>query len=259
LNPVDWSRPWLAPYRATGERVAGRIAGGASVAEALNAELAQPGPGATAPTAWASGSPRFVAQAALTPGQPYEAYIDTSACVPTRDNLHDLFNGLVWLRFPRLKRRLNALQADQIRQHGIGPERGATRDALTLFDESGVLLQASAPLVAALHQRDWQQLFVSGRRSWEAAQVTLFGHALMEQLCLPRKGLTGRVWCVPQRADVQDHFCAEAPEHWAHSRLASPMPVLGVPGWWADNERPGFYVDAQVFRAPRPAPGALPL
>jgi len=29
------------------------------------------------------------------------------------------------------------------------------------------------------------------------------------------------------------------------------LPVLGVPGWWAGNETPGFYDDASVFRAPR--------
>jgi len=32
-----------------------------------------------------------------------------------------------------------------------------------------------------------------------------------------------------------------------------PLPVLGVPGWWAGNEAPDFYADAQVFRPARPA------
>jgi hypothetical protein len=27
-----------------------------------------------------------------------------------------------------------------------------------------------------------------------------------------------------------------------------PLPVLGIPGWWAPNENPGFYDDTQVFR-----------
>jgi hypothetical protein len=31
----------------------------------------------------------------------------------------------------------------------------------------------------------------------------------------------------------------------------APLPVLGVPHWWAANEDPMFYADAQVFRAPR--------
>ena len=61
-----------------------------------------------------------------------------------RDKLHDLFNGIVWLRFPQLKRRLNELQAAQIALHGIGATRGAVRDALTLFDENAAVVRPPA-------------------------------------------------------------------------------------------------------------------
>jgi hypothetical protein len=41
----------------------------------------------------------------------------------------------------------------------------------------------------------------------------------------------------------------------SEDRLASkpfvPLPVLGVPGWWAANEAPAFYDDVQVFRPAR--------
>jgi len=30
------------------------------------------------------------------------------------------------------------------------------------------------------------------------------------------------------------------------------VPVLGVPGWWAQNDAPAFYADAGVFRPRRP-------
>jgi hypothetical protein len=37
-------------------------------------------------------------------------------------------------------------------------------------------------------------------------------------------------------------------------RLASkpftPLPVLGIPGWWAENENFSFYDDSLVFRQP---------
>ena len=33
----------------------------------------------------------------------------------------------------------------------------------------------------------------------------------------------------------------------------TPLPVLGVPGWWQDNQDPAFYGDAGVFR-PRRVP-----
>ena len=39
------------------------------------------------------------------------------------------------------------------------------------------------------------------------------------------------------------------------SRLAakpfSPLPVLGVPGWWPENADPAFYDDGAVFRPAR--------
>ena len=31
----------------------------------------------------------------------------------------------------------------------------------------------------------------------------------------------------------------------------TPLPVLGVPGWWPDNADPGFYADTSVFRPKR--------
>ena len=42
------------------------------------------------------------------------------------------------------------------------------------------------------------------------------------------------------------------PQPWA-AKPFTPLPVLGVPGWWPANEAPGFYADAQVFRPLRVA------
>ena len=33
------------------------------------------------------------------------------------------------------------------------------------------------------------------------------------------------------------------------------LPVLGVPGWWSENEVPGFYEDTEVFRPLREGSG----
>ncbi len=61
----------------------------------------------------------FVPQSELPVGIAYEKYIFDAARVPTRDGLHDFFNGLVWHSFPLTKKRLNELQATQIaRTHG---------------------------------------------------------------------------------------------------------------------------------------------
>ena len=57
---------------------------------------------------------RFVPQAELPAGIAYETFISETGGVPTRDNLHDFFNALVWLTYPKIKVRLNAMQALEI-------------------------------------------------------------------------------------------------------------------------------------------------
>lgn len=199
----------------------------------------------------------FAPQSALPDGTAYEQYIWETRRVPTRDNLHDFFNGLVWLRFPHTKRRLNALQAQAIAAHGVRAVRGPLRDALTLFDENGALLHAPEPLWEALRERDWQALFVDLRPLWREARLVLFGHALLEKLVSPRKSIVAHVYqsraainCI---ADLDAWLAHDIdPQRWAHKPFV-PLPVLGVPGWWPANEDAAFYADPLVFRPPRGA------
>ena len=181
---IDWRAPWLAPYVDLAAPVLQRLAQGDSVAAALD-PMRDP----------VRGPVRFVPQAKLPDGEAYESFIRRTGRVPTRDNLHDLFNGLVWLRFPSLKQRLNQLHAAQIATEGIAPQRGPLRDALTLFDENGAWWQAPAELVLALQRRDWHALFVTHRAAWSQARLTLVGHALLEEPPYPAQttaGLRGR-------------------------------------------------------------------
>ena len=171
LASVEWSAPWLAPYAELGQRVAGRVAAGLSSAEALNGALA---PQAT--------PVRFVPQSDLPGGVAYESYIFDSDCCPTREGLHDFFNGLAWLLFPQTKRRLNHLHVAQIAQTGIQPVRGPARDALTVFDENAAFFQGPDGLWNALAAKDWHRLFVTLRPLWQEAHLVLFGHALLEKL-----------------------------------------------------------------------------
>ena len=229
---VDWRAPWLAPYAALAAPVLQRLEQGDSVAAALNL---------------AGGPVRFVAQAELPEGEAYEAFIRRTGCVPTRDNLHDLFNGLVWRRFPALKQRLNELHAAQIAVEGVAASRGPLRDALTLFDENGAWWQAPEELVQALRQRDWHALFILHQARWSQARLTLVGHALLEKLVQPRKPITAHVWVSSAEVDEAQGLAAAA---WS-GKPFMPLPVLGVPGWWPASELPGFYDDADVFRAAR--------
>jgi hypothetical protein len=244
LEAIDWDAPWLQVWRTPGERIAQQVAAGMSVAQALNATGLAP--------------QRFVAQTELPNGVAYESHIFATACVPTRDGLHDFFNGLAWMHFPRTKRRLNALQAAQIASSGIQPVRGPARDALTVFDENAALLQAPDALWDALAAKDWQRLFVTLRPLWKDAQLIVFGHALTEKLVTPRKSMTAHVVRVHAASHALADIDAWLAQELTAERLASKpfahLPVLGVPGWYTANEDPLFYADASVFRAARLSP-----
>lgn len=241
---IDWRRPWLDPLRAHGERLHAALDAGLPLPEALQAQAV---PGRHRLDA---GALRFVPQAALPAGEAYEVFIARHAAVPTRDNLHDLFNGLAWLAWPQLKRHLNRLQAAQIARDGVGPRRGPVRDALTLFDENAAWLQAPPELADALARREWPALFVARRNAWRALQPVLFGHALVEKLVAPRKPITAHVWLVPPGVPAEAHLVETLTQARLAARPFVPLPVLGVPGWWPANEDPAFYDDAAVFRTP---------
>ena len=278
---IDWQVPWFAPWAALGQPVCAAVSSGHSVAQALNHAAQRLG----------RADLCFVPQSELPKGQAYEAFIHAQQRIPTRDNLHDFFNGLCWLRFGRSKRRLNQLQAQEIARQGVGQARGALRDALTVFDENALLLQAPDGLWQALGARDWPSLFAHQRQQWAQVRIEVFGHALLEKLVQPYVAITGHAWRVvpthaapaPQLepgassasthmsmhglthsvanlnpntipdsdAQLDDWLCASLHEDHLRRKAFSPLPVLGVPGWWAANETEGFYAQTHVFRAPR--------
>jgi hypothetical protein len=253
---IDWQRPWLAPFRACAQP----IVAAADWQAALNARAADMGLRNHRDLPL-----RFVPQASLPPGMAYEAFISASGGVPTRENLHDFFNGLVWLTFPRIKVQLNALQAGEIeRAKNHGPAaRGAVRDAATLFDENTALLVVrDGDWIDALRAHRWSELFVARRAEFsQNCEVYLFGHALMEKLIAPYKAITAHVWPLVAEAG----FFALSPlekQRWLDAAVSAqikdgfstrdftPLPILGVPDWWEAQDK-GFYADAAVFRPKR--------
>jgi hypothetical protein len=241
---LDWSRPWLTDVAPAGLAVDDAVLRGVGVADALH-------------TAWgADPAPvRFVPQAALPEGEAYERFIRQTGQVPTRDNLHDLFNGLVWQKFPQSKAVLNRLHCAEISAHGVGAVRGPVRDAATLFDENGAVLLAPDALWDALLARDWVRLFVTLRPLWAQARLVLFGHALMEQLVYPRKNITAHVlieqFAIKNGVDLDAKLAHCLSADRLRQKPFTPLPVLGVPGWWPANQHPDFYADPQVFRPRR--------
>lgn len=238
LPALDWSAPWFAPWREPGERVAAQV----NVGEPQHAALNDAG----------AGPVRFVPQEHLPAGVPYEQFIFETGQCPVRPGLHDFFNALVWLQFPRAKAALNRLQAAEIARAGVGARRGPVRDAITVFDENGALLQAPPALWAALQERAWRRLFVELRPLWAQARLRIFGHALLEQLAVPRKGLTAHVWradaALDSGAAADAWLAVQCTPDTLAAKPFTPLPVLGVPGWWAANENFSFYDDSLVFR-----------
>ena len=117
--------------------------------------------------------------------------------LPTRDNLHDFFNGLCWLRMPLAKRRLNELQARRSpRRHRRAPRAGARCDHPVRRERRAA--GRPAPLWEALRGARLAAPVrrICGRCGRRRA-LLVFGHALLEKLVSPRKDLTAHVWCAP--------------------------------------------------------------
>lgn len=220
---------------------------------------------------------QFVSQKALLAGEAYENFIGTTGNIPTRDNLHDLFNGSIWLTFPKTKALLNYYHMLEIDQQGIGASRGRVRDTITVFDENGaILVTAESSIGEALVDFDWQESLVAPRDKWDnpkqlnkqaQAAVYIFGHALLEKLLHPRKALCAHSIVINVTQDffalslserinlldqkVADYMDALLSQPDVTPRKLSPLPILGVPHYWAENVQPSFYDDSHVFRSGR--------
>ena len=244
LKEIDWTAPWLAPFAGIGRDVS--AAG--DWRSALNRHARQ------RKLCTAGGQPLVFDAPDAAQAEAYEAFIARSGHVPTRANLHDFFNALAWLRFPRSKARLNTLQSAEIARAGIGATRGPLRDAATLIDENAVFLVTQrTDLVDALRRHDWTRLFCEERKAWGGqVKVFAFGHALLEKLARPYKAITAHALHVtlPGTADADsiDAAAASLLDDRLSPRRLLPLPVLGIPGWSAANADPSFYRDTAVFR-----------
>jgi len=196
-----------------------------------------------------SGHPiRFIAPTGARGS--YELRVHETGCIETRpDHLHDWFNALCWLAFPRTKARINAMHAAAI-PHERG-QRGRLRDLLTLFDEGGALvLCADAELVQLVREFRWKELFWERReRIGQAMRFVVLGHAVLEQALEPWPGITCKaLFASPERdADAQAAEWLAQVAADASPRELAPLPVFGYPGW-AENQDERFYEDERYFR-----------
>jgi hypothetical protein len=212
------------------------------------------------------GAPRFVTQdkALLDDGLHYEERIARGAIATRPANWHDLFNACVWLRYPALKRALNARQVAEIARMGRR-ERSRPQCALTHFDEAGIIVALRDPaMLSAWDRHDWHALFWTHREAWVRGEacVEIFGHALLEHALTPDKLLVGKALVV-MGGDDAAATCTQAiarGDILNDPQELRPLPVSGVPGWHAGTADETFYATAPCFqpvRAGRLYPAAL--
>lgn len=215
----------------------------------------------------------------------YEEVIYQDKKVPTRNNWHDIFNALIWMKFPTTKQYLNQCHIEQIQQHGLHP-RTRVRDRITHFDECGLVLFTNiAELEEEIRNHDWHKVFVERKRDWHnKITPVVFGHALYESLLHPFIGLTAKVVVVyldsevklqrqegglslflhtnnstGDRAHVQSQASVDRlllqqlkqSQKLNSHRPWLPLPLLGIPNWAPFSQDEAFYANKNYFMPKR--------
>ncbi len=223
---------------------------------------------------------QFVPQSSLKDSAVYyEEHIFSSGKIPTRDqNWHDFFNAQVWLQFPKIKAVINAQHIEEIKKHDQSTSsetsqknslnnRNRKRDALTLFDESGVIfVTPEKKVIEDLCSHQWKELFIQKRQQWwESISVYIFGHGLYEKALSPYVGMTGNAMPLiveelffDQNRTLQIKELDQKISHAIQeqkiletSSCLNPLPLLGIPRWWQENKNESFYDNKNYFRPKR--------
>jgi Protein of unknown function (DUF3025) len=196
----------------------------------------------------------------------YEKRIAETGEIATRENWHDFFNAVQWLTFPKSKAVISEMHARLMTAQIDGAKvRSIPRDVLTLFDEGGVIVtSADESLLTHIRNFEWKKLFVE-RRAEAGKNINFYlaGHSVLEKMLDPFVGVTAKALLLK----VENNFLALSHKEQLHeidSRAAAwlmnevslvstrnlhPLPILGIPGWFAANESPSFYDDAHYFRS----------
>jgi hypothetical protein len=129
-----------------------------------------------------------------------------------------------------------------------------------------VVLCADPTLSELLRGFAWKELFWQRRADVRRAmRFIVLGHALYEKALAPFVGMTGKALLFDVEAAVLARepvrLLADAdrltalhvldPARMLQPAELAPLPVLGVPGWWPENETASFYDNADYFRPGR--------
>ncbi len=192
----------------------------------------------------------------------YEERIVAHGIVSTRANWHDFFNAHMWALYPRSKVSISTRHVADL-QNQPDSNRTPQRDALTVLDESGVLVvSADRQLLELIRDFAWSALFQQAAPRW-GTQIDcfMFGHAVLEKLLNPYVGMTAHALLIEvapdffqhsraaQRAQLDKVVAATLRADGLLSPLSmNPFPLLGVPGWWPQQDA-AFYQNGHYFRA----------
>lgn len=196
----------------------------------------------------------------------YEEVIYKLGTIPTRsNNWHDFFGALIWLLFPQTKALLNQRHIDEITRAGLS-KRTKTRNAITLFDECGLVIVCNDDtLTKKLQTHEWKNAFIENKNEWHSWVLPfMFGHANYEMATKPFLGLTAKALYLTVPHKFYE-FDLKAQYHWLDSHLAMlinnenilkdntrlfPLPFLGIPNWYGEQNNE-FYENVDYFRPKR--------
>lgn len=229
----------------------------------------------TAPIKTLSGETLKIVQQDGKPGHFNEHYaprVYFSGEVQTRtENWHDFFQLITWFMFPKTKAVINSVHVPAAQKRientvDLG-RRSPVENMLSLFDEGGaVILCSDESLLQLIRDFSWKEFFWQRRDELSKKfKLVTFGHALYEKGLSPYVGMTAN--CILFHVD--DALLQQSNQSqldWIDNQLADlfseglkytkpkdlrPFPLLGLPGWDANNSDEVYYDNQQYFRPGR--------
>lgn len=195
----------------------------------------------------------------------YESRIYLKGELQTRlENWHDFFNATAWLQFPKIKSALNSLHFENSKNRVAGTNRSPLENAIALFDECGAVIVADDEKhLDLIRKHEWKEVFWENKELWSKhIQCYVFGHAMHEKALTPYIGMTTHTIMLKRDSDFFQKSYQEQLEEidqtisniWLDKKIEKtkdlqPLPLLGVPEWWTDNQDEVFYSNKSYFRA----------
>ena len=205
---------------------------------------------------------QFVAQDILVDNLHYEQRIFNQGIVATRsNNWHDLFNAMIWMRYPKIKLALNARQVEDLNATG-NKQRTRSQCAMTHFDEAGAIIRLSdAIMLSAWNEHDWVTFFTHWPRVMQEGgiQLWLFGHSIYEHGLNPAIALVAKALVLDSVECLSDSFIDEfLANRISHQHCLidpqelRPIPLSGIPYWHKLYGQLDFFQRVPCFQPKRP-------